>query len=243
MVYLAPPSAVTLPKQMARHSSRSIKFKIRGNGCDRLRFAPLLGILLVLIWGTIAVAHNVEVAGDIAGTWHIEPNHAPKAGEPAQIWIALTRQGGKILPLEQGNCQLGIYAAPRQQGDEPILQPTLKAIAVEQYQGIPAANVVFPKTGLYEVELGCTPKTAGDFAPFQMAYEVTVATGASVPSPTTQIPSPSPNPSASPATPGKAENQVPSNRPLFDQRLGEIVFIGILAVGIIGTLIKRFLKR
>ncbi len=126
------------------------------------------------------LAHNVEVVGDVAGTWHIEPDHSPKAGEPAQVWIALTRQGGIILPLEQADCSLSLYNAPRTPGDQPILQPPLKAIAAEQYQGIPGATVTFPKTGLYQFNLDCRPKTAGDFQPFQMTYDVTVASGASV---------------------------------------------------------------
>lgn len=71
------------------------------------------------------LAHKTEVAGNVAGTWHIDPNDTPKAGEPARAWIALTRQGGDILPLNRANCQLAVYAQPRKPGDRPILQPTL----------------------------------------------------------------------------------------------------------------------
>lgn len=124
-----------------------------------------------------ALAHHVEVVGDVAGLWHIEPHHNPKAGETAQVWIALTRQGGKIVPLEQGNCQLAVYSEPRQAKALPVLQPTLKAVAVEQYQGIPGADVIFPQAGSYELELDCQPKTKGDFKAFQMKYTVAVAPG------------------------------------------------------------------
>jgi len=124
-----------------------------------------------------ALAHRVEVAGNVAGIWHIEPDHNPKAGEPAQVWIALTREGGKIVPLEQGNCQLAVYLEPRQAKALPVLQPTLKAVAVEQYQGIPGAEVIFPQAGSYELELDCQPKTKGDFKAFQMKYTVAVAPG------------------------------------------------------------------
>ncbi|NJR37737.1 MAG: hypothetical protein HC781_01505 [Leptolyngbyaceae cyanobacterium CSU_1_4] len=149
-----------------------------------------MALLLLTMFSTPAIAHNVEIAGEIAGTWHIEPHHNPRAGEPAKVWIALTRKGGAVLPLEQANCQLAVYRQPYTQGDPPLLQPQLKAIAVEQYQGIPGAEVIFPAPGLYELELGCVPKTAGTFEPFEMQSAVTVAAGTAqgVPAPTDLLP-------------------------------------------------------
>ncbi len=141
-----------------------------------------------------AIAHNVEMAGDVAGTWHVNPDENPKAGEPASVWIALTRKGGTVLPLEQANCKLAVFPQPHTEGDQPILQPQLKAIAVEKYQGIPGADLVFPAPGLYEMELSCTPKTAGTFEKFEMQSEVTVAAG------TAQV-SPVPTVAQSPANP------------------------------------------
>ena len=132
-----------------------------------------------------AAAHNIKISGNVAGTWHIEPNHAPKAGEPARAWVVLTRKGGQILPLEQANCQMTVYLQPRKGGDSPVLQPTVKAINAEKYQGIPGSDIVFPKAGLYQLELSCTPKTQGSFQPFQLKYDVTVAAGAT-PIPSTQ---------------------------------------------------------
>jgi hypothetical protein len=115
--------------------------------------------LLFALFVTPATAHNIQVSGDVAGTWHIEPYHTPKAGEYAKAWVALTRKGGKILPLEQANCQMAVYLQPRKPADLPVLQPTVKAISVEKYQGIPGADIVFPNTGIYQLELNCTPKT------------------------------------------------------------------------------------
>lgn len=126
---------------------------------------------------TSVLAHTTEVVGDVAGTWHVEPNHTPKAGKPATVWIALTRKGGKILPLQETNCQLRVYDLPRRQGDVPVLRPPLQAIVIKQDQGIPGAAVVFPRTGLYQLELGCTPKVEESFSPFQMTYQVTVTAG------------------------------------------------------------------
>lgn len=135
----------------------------------------LVSTCLLAVIAIPAIAHKVEVVGDVAGTWHIEPNHNPKAGTPARAWVALTRKGGQLVPLNQASCQMAVYAKPRKSRDQPILRPTVKAIAAERYQGIPGADITFPKVGLYQLQLNCSPKTKGSFQPFQMQYDVTVA--------------------------------------------------------------------
>lgn len=142
----------------------------------------LLGLLI-----TPVLAHNVKVSKDVAATFHLEPNHSPQAGETAQVWFALTRQGGQIIPLQQCDCQLAVYWQPQSE-NTPLLQPPLKAVSVERYQGIPAANFVFPKAGAYQLKLSGTPKAGANFTPFELNFNVTVAsraatkTGAQVPS-------------------------------------------------------------
>ncbi len=119
-------------------------------------------------------AHEVEVSGTVAATFHLEPNHNPKAGETAQIWFALTRKGGEIIPLSQCQCQLLIYTEPRSETDQPLMIPELNPISAEKYQGIPGADVVFPKTGRYQLELVGSPKNSDDFQVFKFTYSVTV---------------------------------------------------------------------
>ncbi len=129
--------------------------------------APQLNSISVL-------AHEVEVSGDVAATFHLEPNHNPRAGQPARVWFALTRRGGQIIPLEQCNCKLAVYLKNRKDGDKPLMQPPLTAIFAEKYQGIPGANIVFPKAGIYELKLSGTAKTKANFKPFELSYTVTV---------------------------------------------------------------------
>jgi len=124
---------------------------------------------------TSVLAHQVEVSGDVAATFHLEPNHNPRAGQPARVWFALTRRGGQIISLEQCNCKLGVYTKGYKQGDKPLMQPPLKAISAERYKGIPGADIVFPKVGIYELELSGEPKKAANFKPFKLTYTVTVA--------------------------------------------------------------------
>lgn len=129
-----------------------------------------------------ASAHTVKVSGDVAALFHINPNHNPRAGQPSLAWFALTRKGGQQIPFEQCNCKLAVYPEPHQEGSQPLLEPTLKPVAADQYQGIPGAYITFPKAGNYELELSGTPKAGATFKPFTLSYEVTVQPGGASPS-------------------------------------------------------------
>lgn len=129
----------------------------------------------LLLLATPASAHKTEVSGDVAGIWHVEPNHRPRSGQPARIWVALTRRGGQILSLQDAQCQMAIYREPHKADNQPILRPSLTAINVERYRGVPSATVILPAVGLYQAKLSCSPKGANKFRPFQMQYRFTVA--------------------------------------------------------------------
>ncbi len=122
-------------------------------------------------------AHNVEVSEDIACTFHITPNHNPKVGKPSLAWFALTRKGGKSVPFSECDCQLNVYAQPRNAESKPIMNPELKGIDTEQYQEIPGAEITFPKAGVYELEIIGSAKEGQNFQPFKFTYSVTVTGG------------------------------------------------------------------
>ncbi|MDF5711693.1 MAG: hypothetical protein PUP90_29445 [Nostoc sp. S4] len=144
----------------------------------KIKYLLFLGCLAISITNLYpAAAHEVEVAGDVGGTLHIEPNDNPRAGEPSQAWFALTRRGGKVIPLAQCNCRLAVYAEPYAEGEPPLLEPSLKSVAAERYQGIPGAELVFPKAGIYELQLNGRPTSGTRFKPFELKFEVTVAGG------------------------------------------------------------------
>ncbi|MGI0489114.1 hypothetical protein ACN4EK_27195 [Pantanalinema rosaneae CENA516] len=153
----------------------------------------------------VAIAHNVEVSGDVAVTMHLEPNHNPKAGEPALIWFALTRQGGELIPLAQCDCRLAIYPEPRSPETTPVLQPTLTAIAAERYQGIPGTEVVFPQSGIYRMTLSGAPQAEANFPPFEVSYPVTVTAGSSRSTSQPQSVQPTPVATTSTSEPATAE--------------------------------------
>ncbi|HEY9832510.1 MAG TPA: hypothetical protein V6D26_18130 [Stenomitos sp.] len=142
-----------------------------------LRLTPGTNLGLLFIWAVMAfpaAAHTVGISGDVAATFHITPNHNPKAGKSTQAWFALTRKGGQPIPLSQCNCQLLVYSKPRSQKARPLLTPPLRAISAEQYRGIPGADIVFPTVGAYELELKGTAKSGARFRPFTLNYTVNV---------------------------------------------------------------------
>ncbi|WP_181374039.1 hypothetical protein [Nostoc commune] len=144
----------------------------------RIKYLLFLSCLVISVTNlSPASAHKVEVAGDVGGTLHIEPNDNPRAGEPSQAWFALTRRGGRVIPLSQCNCQLAVYAEPYAAGEPPLLEPQLEPVAAERYQGIPGAEVVFPKPGIYQLQLNGKPVSGARFKPFEFKFEVTVAGG------------------------------------------------------------------
>lgn len=152
---------------------------------------PSLNLMSALVLGSLVVlpaqAHKTEVSGDVAGTWHLEPNHSPKAGEPARVWVALTQQGGQVIPLEQCDCALAVYAT-NQPGAAPIMQPTLQAISPEQFQNILGAEITFPAVGEYRIVLTGRPRAEATFTPFELSYTTVVAVGSAAASQTESNP-------------------------------------------------------
>ncbi len=167
------------------------------------------------------LAHNVKTDADVGATFHIEPNHNPRAGEPTKAWFALTRAGGEIIPLAECDCQLAVYSQTAPEGEKPILEPTLEGITAEQYQGIPGADLVFPKAGSYELRLTGSSKSGDAFQPFQLSYTVNVSNG--------QVASPSPTEIAS--SPREAET-VSSHASITQWLIPGVIIALILGVGI-----------
>ena len=153
----------------------------------------LVWALLLTLIAIPAEAHKVQVAEDVGGTLHMEPNDTPRAGESALAWFALTRKGGQVIPLSECNCKLSVYTSTSAPSSSPLLTPALKAVSAEQYQGIPGAEVQFPQPGAYQLQLSGTPIAGGNFKPFELKFQVTVATGTSIPTVSPQaIQSPNP---------------------------------------------------
>lgn len=187
-----------------------------------LKGAGYISCLLFLnLITTPVLAHKVQVAEDIGGTLHIEPNDTPRAGESSLAWFALTRKGGKVLPLEQCNCKLSIYLQTLNTASSPILSPALKAVSAEKYQGIPGAEIQFPKPGAYQLQLSGMPKNEGDFKPFKLKFEITVAVG---------------TPRATASSEISPSNILPTKQETFWQ-FPVIVVAAILSLGILWLLV------
>lgn len=161
----------------------------------RLRHCSSLAILAFGLWSGPSQAHTVKASESVAVTFHLEPDHNPRAGDPAQVWFVLTQKGGRTIPLSQCNCQLQVIA---EENGQAIAQPPLTAISAEQYQNIPGADVIFPKPGAYQLSIQGQPQTGDAFQPFQFSFPVTVAKG-SRPKPSSPVQPPAAPPSSSQA--------------------------------------------
>jgi hypothetical protein len=142
-----------------------------------IRSSQIFGAILFLSLMSPVAAHNIKTDADVGATFHIEPAHNPRAGEPTRAWFALTRPGGELIPLQQCNCQLTVRPQSPDIKDLSIPNPILKAVSAEQYQNIPGADLIFPKAGIYELEISGTPKGGAKFQPFKLSYPVTVLPG------------------------------------------------------------------
>jgi hypothetical protein len=208
---------------------------------------PSLSLMSALVLGSLVVlpaqAHKTEVSGDVAGTWHLEPNHSPKAGEPARVWVALTQQGGQVIPLEQCDCTLAVYAT-NQPGAAPVMQPTLQAISPEQFQNIPGAEITFPAVGEYRIVLTGRPRAEATFTPFELSYTTVVAVGsAAVPQAKSTVSTPAPGDALE--TPTSPEPN-PSSGPWAQFiAIGAAVLGVILAIAVIASRLRyqKTIKR
>ncbi len=115
---------------------------------------------------------NIDRQAGVAGTWHIEPNHNPRANQPTRVWVALTTRGGKPIPLNSLQCRMAVFSVPRRSGDVPLLQYPVKPVNAERWSNIPGADVVFPRAGRYQLQLNCT--STAQLPPFQLTYDTTV---------------------------------------------------------------------
>lgn len=197
-------------------------------------YDPLVWIFLSSMI-TPAFAHNIKVSGNVAATFHIEPNHNPKAGESAQAWFALTHPGGSIIPLAQCDCKLAVHATPHQEGENPLLEPALKSISAGRYQGIPGADIIFPRSGEYELELSGKPKAGAKFKAFEFSYTVIATAGGAS---TTANPSTEMNQNHSEAQPS-VKKISPSSKPTAQWPMPVIIGGAILAIGTLGWVLQR----
>ena len=195
------------------------------------------------------LAHQVQVAGTVGATLHIEPNDLPRAGSPHQVWFALTQAGGQPIPLSDCDCTLTLYGGD---GTE-ISTPPLSPISAEGYQAIPGAEVTFPTVGAYELALVGAPRGEATFAPFELSFEVTVAAGTAAPSDSDPDPDSETAAAAPPAAAdgtdeflgdGEPDGEAPASSDLAVQSpWPRFALMGTGLVVLVGAVIWRSLRR
>lgn len=139
-----------------------------------------------ILWTSIsslalpALAHKVKTSDEIGATLHVEPADRARTNEQTVVWFALTQKGGQTVPLSQCQCQLQVLQMP---GKKSVMQPALRSITAEKYQGIPSATVLFKQPGAYVLELSGQPQAGAKFQPFKLQFDLTVAPGQAVSTP------------------------------------------------------------
>lgn len=184
----------------------------------------LIGLITLMLLPLPAWGHKVKTNNQVGATIHFEPDDRPKSSEPTKVWFALTKKGGTAIPLKDCQCQLQIKQLPSK---KQLATPKLQAINAEKYQDIPSATVLFPQPGAYSLELTGQSVKPGDFQPFKLEFDATVAVG------------------TAPATPAIPDNQaepiVEKKQPDHQSELLTAMLgtIGIMAFGVIGMVFLR----
>jgi hypothetical protein len=194
----------------------------------KISLNQLLGSFLFLSLASPVAAHNIKTDRGVGATFHIEPNHNPRAGEQSRAWFALTHEGGKSIPLEECNCQLSVRLQSSDRNNRSIANPPLKAVTAEEYKNIPGADIVFSQAGIYDLEIRGTPKGNADFEPFKLSYSVTVLPGK-------EKPQEKENRAAQPTQESKA--------PVVDRSGWQGVTIAIASVALLGAIAFWLLKQ
>jgi hypothetical protein len=205
-------------------------------GGPRSRAASLVLTTAAVGWlGAIApgAAHTVQRAGNVAVTFHIEPNHNPRSGEPSKAWFVLTRPGGDPIALEECDCVLTVHPLPRRPGDRPESQPPLTEIDAETFRAIPGALVTFARSGAYELVLTGQPRSPDGFTPFSVSYGVTVLGGTNR---AAASPTPSPTPASASTDPAAIAASEPPTSTANPPSLARILPSLAVPIAIAGAL-------
>jgi hypothetical protein len=193
----------------------------------------LSGLITLIILPLPTWGHKVKTDAQVGATIHFEPDDRPKSLEPTKVWFALTKKGGTAIPLKDCQCQLQIKQSP---GNQKIATPQLQAINAEKYQDIPSATVLFPQPGAYTLELTGQSVKPGDFQPFKLEFDATVATGTAPATPLSVIPN----------TNNQTEPVIEQKKPDHQSELLTAMLgtIGIMAFGVGGMiLLQKWLRN
>lgn len=130
-----------------------------------------IACLTVLITPHVASAHVLKVDGDIGAVLHIYPDDAPTTKVPTNYEMKFNSDGGKFS-LPKCNCNV-TYILNGETIDTQPLVASDKYASVNKY--------TFQTPGVYTFSFTGSPKIPGDFAPFQLDYDVRVTGNTSKP--------------------------------------------------------------
>ncbi len=124
--------------------------------------SSFVGMVVVLLFSAYlqpVYAHVLKTDGDIGAVVHIDPEDDPIVGQETTVYFDIKDKSGKFK-IEDCSC---IFIVKKNR--EEIYSRPLEG-ATGMYN--------FPEKNVYTLELHGTPKTAGQFNPFRLSYDVRV---------------------------------------------------------------------
>lgn len=128
-------------------------------------------LLLALIFGSSALAHDTVTAGAVKVEFHTDANEILKVNADTKVSFTLTVKGKKLAP-RACKCQLLLYAG------KPSARVKPNIIALEPDPVNPDALlglVTVTQAGSYSLVLDGRPATAGAFDAFKLTYTLQAA--------------------------------------------------------------------
>jgi hypothetical protein len=128
-----------------------------------------VGCLVILSFGGVVSAHELQADHGISAVLHVAPDDKPVSGQLAQLQLSFGDERDAFT-LQDCNCKLSIA----QDETVVIARPTLAPPAGSTLYGL--ASYTWPQPGRYDVKIDGSSKD-GAFPRFHLDFDVDVAPG------------------------------------------------------------------
>lgn len=126
-----------------------------------------LTVLLLFCAPLLAQAHTLKTDGEITVLLHTDPDDDPTADRPATILLAITDQTSQFNPAD---CDCLVTVAEKNRQLLSLHPQASQQTSIYDF----AVPVTFPDRAVYQIMLSGTPKSAGQFQPFAVTYDLRV---------------------------------------------------------------------
>jgi hypothetical protein len=126
-----------------------------------------IGAFALLSAPWLVQAHTLKTDGQITVLLHTDPDDDPVAGREATILLSVTDPASQFNPAD---CDCLVTVAEKNRQLLSIHPPTSRQTSIYDF----AVPITFPERAVYQITLSGTPKSAGQFQPFAVTYDLRV---------------------------------------------------------------------